>query len=207
MNKEIQERLNAVKYPQNHYYNIDTLEPLGLLLKRVKVFEEICPEIFAPVGSFLDIGSSLGFFLFKSLAKEATGIEPDLEAFEVSDQVRKYRNSNVKIFNSCFDSFKTDEKFDLIFLGNVFHYLYRKEGWAALAKLATMSKGLVVMELPLQGEYLVRNGWTAGDLMNDYTGIRYIEEARKYFHIDRIGPSATGDGKERVITVLKIKGD
>jgi hypothetical protein len=201
---EIQERLNRVKYPQNYYYNIDTLEPQGLLSERIKAFEKICPEVFSHSQSFLDIGSSLGFFLFKSSANKVVGIEPDKETFEISEEVRKYRNSKASIFNINFEAFETETKFSLIFLGNSFHYLYRGMGWNAFKKLASLCTDTVIMELPLEGEYLVRNGWRAGELMNDYTRGRFEEEANKYFDIIKIDCSATGSGKEREIVVLKL---
>lgn len=204
---DIQNRLNAVSYPQNYYYDIETLEPMGLLKDRLDAFAEGAPEIFQQCDSFLDIGCSIGYFLFYHSVRSAhiVGIEPNHEAVILCMQIKSWRKAqNVKIIDCSFNQYGANgNRYDLIFIGNSFHYLYKDEGWAVLDKLHKISSGTIVMEFPMEGKHIVDiGGWKEDDRTKDFTEIRFKEEVEKRgFSIVRIAPSGTIG--ERKIVVLK----
>ena len=192
----IQKLVDNVTYPQNLYYNVDTLEPKGLLVNRCNVFKKYCPQLFEKQKSFLDIGCATGYFLFHH-AKNNTrvvGIEPDKKLFNICSLIDIYKdeNTNLELLNIRFKNYVLKEKFDLIFLGNCFHYLYEDEGWNILKKLSKIRNGQIIIEAPLEGSHLVEiHGWNENEKSKDYTRDRFIEEASKFFKIQGIYDSGT----------------
>jgi len=205
MNK-IQQTLNAISYPQNYYYDIETLEPIGLLKKRLEAFKIGAPELFKSYNSFLDIGSSIGYFLFyHSLkSKKVVGIEPESGAVDLCLQIKKIRRSiNLEIINSKFSQYESEDKFDLIFIGNAFHYLYKDEGWIVLQKLAKISNNFIVMEFPMEGKHLIEiGGWKEDETTRDFTEKRFKEEVKKN-SFEIIRTSRSGTMGDRKIVVIK----
>lgn len=202
--EEIQKRLLETVYPQNYYYDVNTLEPLGLLKLRIDVFLKEVPMLFSSFDSFLDIGSSIGYFLFyHSLkSKYVMGIEKNIDAVDLCNQIKNIRNcNNLEIKNCSFSEFTSDVKYDMIFAGNCFHYLYKDEGWSVFNKIDALSSRYVVLELPLESSYLIQLGaWEDNSFTKDYTECRFIEEAEKYFTIEKITKSGTfGDRKVVVL--------
>lgn len=184
--EDIQNFVDKTPYPQNYYFDIETLEPRDLLIPRLKAFKKATPELFKKHKSFLDIGSSLGYFLFyqeKIGTKRILGIEPDQKTQAISFLITQYRKLlNVELFGSIFSTYVKKEIFEFVFVGNAFHYLYRDEGWKVLKKIADICEKELVMELPLEGKHLVEiGGFEDNGQSRDFTKERFLEEANKYF--------------------------
>jgi SAM-dependent methyltransferase len=204
MKIEIQQRLNSVHYPQNYYYDIVSLEPHGLLSLRLEFFKSNSPELFLPCDKFLDIGSSLGYFLFfhSLISKHVVGIEQNKEAVSICQQIKNFRKAyNVEIISCRFCEYLSSDKYDLIFIGNCFHYLYKDEGWSCLQRIYDVSTNFVVIELPMEGKHIVEiGGWDEDDMSKDYTRQRFEEESKKCgFKIIRIAQSGTAGNRNIVV--------
>ena len=200
----IQELIDGIQYPQNLYYDVDKLEPKGLLVHRYIAFMKYCPELFEQQKSFLDIGFATGFFLFCH-AKNKTkvvGIEPDRKLFDLCDLIRHYKHVNIDILNVSFKDYKSNEKFELVFLGNCFHYLYKDEGWNIVKRLSDICQNELIIEAPLEGSYLIDiKGWHENEMSKNYTKQKFLEESSKFFKIEGIFESGTIG--QRNIVVLK----
>lgn len=136
-------------YPPTHTYNIDTLEPTGVLKERVQLIRKVAPNFFMG-NRFLDIGCNKGFF--SHLASEGCGevvaVDRNREYVDFCKQV--FQESNVKFMHSSFRDFVPHEDFDHIFLGNAHHHLFMEiGGWEWISKLAVISNDKVLIEGPI----------------------------------------------------------
>lgn len=210
--KSVQSEIDGYSYPSNYAYNIVNLKPKGSLETRVEYFVRYCPELFEPCYNFLSVGSSLGYMLLfhSHKARKCTGIEPDPKANEIVKKVCEYRNvDNVELFAGTFKDFKKKEKYDLIWMGNVFQYMYVDYGWEVARELAEISTGKCIIEAPFEGEFLKQQShlnanWKNEALMNDYTFTRFESEMKKYFNLVSVNPSGT-DPVNRLLVVLSKK--
>ncbi len=210
--KNIQSEIDSYSYPSNYAYDIVNLKPKGSLETRIEYFVKYCPEIFEPCNNFLSVGSSLGYMLLfhSHKARKCVGIEPDRKANEIVKKVCDYRNvNNIELFTGTFKDFKKKEKYDLIWMGNVFQYMYVDYGWEVARELAEISDGRCIIEAPFEGEFLKQQAhlnanWKNEILMNNYTFARFESEMNKYFNLVSINPSGT-DPVNRLIVVLSRK--
>lgn len=208
--KELQNRVDSYTYPNNYAFDIVTLNPKGQLKTRMDYWRKYSPELLYQCSRFLSIGSSLGYleFYHSATAKSCTGVEPDKMAVEIVNKIKELRNcNNIHIHNMQIGSFERKEKYDLIWMGNVFHYIYAEFGWKSAKVLAELSDGICVIEAPLEGEFLMAQSdlnplWKNTKLMSDYTSARFNQEMSVYFDIVRINPSGT-DPVNRVLVVLR----
>lgn len=210
--KNIQNEIDSYSYPSNYAYDIMNLKPKGSLETRVEYFVKYCPEIFEPCNNLLSVGSSLGYMLLfhSHKARKCTGIEPDFKANEIVRKVCEYRNvNNIELFTGTFKDFEKKEKYDLIWMGNVFQYMYVDYGWRVACELAEISDGRCVIEAPFEGEYLKQQShlnanWKNDVMMNEYTFARFEFEMKKYFDLVSVNPSGT-DPVNRLLVVLSRK--
>jgi hypothetical protein len=208
----LQKEIDNYSYPSNYAYDILTLKPKGSLETRVEYFVKYTPELFEKCNNFLSIGSSLGYMLlFHSFrAKKCTGIEPDLKANEIVRSVASFRNANnIELFLGTFKEFEKKDKYDLIWMGNVFQYMYVDYSWKVAEELANISSGKCIIEAPFEGNFLKQQShlnanWKNEKLMNDYSFKRFRAEMEKYFKIISANPSGT-DPLNRMLVVLERK--
>ena len=211
--EELQKEINMYSYPANYAYDIYTLKPLGRLVTRMEYITNFCPQLFEPCKNFLSVGSSLGYMMFFHAhhAKKCTGIEPDGKANEIVKKVMNYRDvDNIALHHGTFLDFPKNELYDLIWMGNVFQYMYLDFEWNVAKELAKISNGICVIEAPLEGSYLqtqiqYNSNWANEKLMNDYSLKRFKEEFGKYFDVVSVNPSGT-DPVNRVLVVIKRNG-
>lgn len=209
---ELQKEIEKYSYPANYAYDIRTLKPIGKLVVRVDYLTKYTPELFEPCEQFLSVGSSLGYMMFfhAENAKKCVGIEPDKRANEIVKNVMKFRGvENIFLHQGTFKDFSKNEKYDLIWMGNVFQYMYVDLGWDVAKQLAEISIGNCIIEAPLEGIYLQQQAhlnanWKNEELMNAYSLERFKEELGKYFTIDSVNPSGT-DPVNRVLVSLTRK--
>lgn len=199
----LQQLVDNVRYPQNLYYDVKTIEPKGLLINRCNFFKKYCPELFEKHKSFLDIGCATGYFLFYHARNNSrvVGIEPNIELFKLCSLINLFRNTSVEIFNVKFVDYKSNEKFELVFLGNCFHYLYKEQGWKIFNKLSDICEHKLIIEAPLESSHLVEiNGWFEED--KNYTQSIFLDEACKFFKLVGVFESGT-IGKRNIVVLEK----
>ncbi|AFN75412.1 hypothetical protein MROS_2182 [Melioribacter roseus P3M-2] len=208
----LQEEIDKYSYPSNYSYDIQSLQPKGSLKERVKYFVKYSPDLFEPCNKFLSVGSSLGYMLLFHAyrAKKCVGIEPDHKANDIVKRVAAFRNlKNVELFQGTFKDYPKNDHFDLIWMGNVFQYMYVDYGWQVAEELAKISCGKCIIEAPFEGEFLkkqahLNSNWKNESLMNEYKFKRFEYEIKKYFDIKSVNPSGT-DPVNRLIVVLERK--
>lgn len=208
----LQKEIDQYSYPSNYAYNLLTLKPKNSLETRVDYFLKHCPELFSPCKNFLSVGSSLGYMLLfhSHKAEKCTGIEPDKKANEIVKKVAAFRNvNNIDLYQGTFKEFDKKEVYDLIWMGNVFQYMYVDFGWKVAKELAKISNGKCIIEAPFEGEYLkqqahLNSNWKNETLMNEYKFERFESEMTNYFDIVSVNPSGT-DPINRLLVVLSRK--
>lgn len=203
---ELQNKLDSVIYPSNYHYDIATLTPKGILKRRVARLKQFAPELFQKTTSFLDIGCSLGYFLFyhTSLGANATGIDKDLAMAKLVANARGFK---VQLFDGTFKDFDSEKIFETVFLGNVFHYLYKEGGWGVVSKIARLCGKYCIVESPVDRRYFVKHdkhgrmdlGHTSYSL-DDYTWENFLKYFGEFFDLIRTGDSFCPGRK---IVVLK----
>lgn len=136
----LQDRIDGMEYPPTHNYTLETLEPHGSL--KLRLFR--MPKEFFDTGeSFLDIGSSKGFFSLYSKARDKEALEPRKDYADLCNEL------GIKTLCTTFRNFSPVRKYDRIMIGNAIHYLFREsKGWDFIVKLAAISTDLVLIEGP-----------------------------------------------------------
>ncbi len=210
--RTLQKEIDNYSYPSNYAYDIITLKPNGSLETRVEYFIKYTPELFDKCSNFLSIGSSLGYMLlFHSFrAEKCTGIEPDSKANEIVRSVASFRNAkNIELFTGTFKDFEKKDKYDLIWMGNVFQYMYVDYSWKVAEELAKISSGKCIIEATFEGYFLKQQSnlnanWKNEQLINNYSFKRFKAEMGKYFNIISTNPSGT-DPLNRMLVLLERK--
>jgi len=203
---DVQKELDSIRYPANYYYDISTLTPKGRLAKRIEKLKIGAPELFEKTDSYLDIGCSLGYFLFhhkKIGTKYVCGTDMDAKQLAVTRKIKEIkRYDDIRIDESKFNDFSDHRQYDLIYLGNIFHYLYRDYTWDIVYKIAGLSKKYVVLELPLTWQYLIEFGWGDNEITRGFHEETFFKAFNKFFDVVRISDSFC---HTRKIVVLKKK--
>ncbi len=191
MTQLLQNKLNGIAYPNNYYYSIDTLKATGELEFRIERLQKYAPELFARCDKFLDIGSSLGYFLCKHASLGSSlvvGVDKDRNANNIARNVAVKKGfSQIRIEDGSFRTFTSNVQFDTIWLGNCFHYTYIDSGWDAVMKLAGLCKGYCIVEAPVEQTYF-EVGY-AGNKLDGYSYDNLIAQFSKYFDFIREGES------------------
>lgn len=209
---QVQKEIEEYAYPANYAFDIRTLKPIDKLAVRVDYLTKHTPELFEPCENLLSVGSSLGYMMFfhAPTSKKCVGIEPDKRANEIVRSVMKFREVyNIFLHEGTFKDFPKFDKYDLIWMGNVFQYMYVDYGWDVAKHLANISTERCIIEAPLEGSYLQQQAhlnanWKNDELMNAYSLNRFKEEMGEYFTVDSVSPSGT-DPLNRVIVSLSRK--
>ncbi len=145
---KLQTLINSLSYPYTHQYNLKGLKTKGILKIRLAQMRTISSNFFNG-NNFLDIGCNKGFFslLASQRFNQVQSIDVDKK---FTDLCQLLKQPNMKVECTSFRDFAPEQEFDKILIGNVHHYLFREcGGWEWVYKLATMSRGLVLIEGPV----------------------------------------------------------
>ncbi len=168
----IQSEIDSIEYPPSHIYILDTLEPVGILKKRL----ELMPKEFFIGNSFLDIGCSKGFFTLFNQCNYVESIDNDKRFTDIVSKI-----SRGKVINTSFKHYKPTQEFDRIMLGNVHHYIFQEcGGWEWIDKLASISSDLVLIEGPTgHDNMLIREM----DISKDFNLDMFMLNMNTYFEL------------------------
>lgn len=156
--------IDATAYPPTHCYDVATLTPRGVLAEREQILLRLCPTFYHTY-RFLDVGASKGFFSLKAAwhSDWVLAVEPDAEALRAWAGVRP---PNVRAWQGTFAELglpaSPEERFDLIWIGNAFHYVHREDPFGWVRRLAAWAKYRVVIEGPIGPECPDCKDWPAG---------------------------------------------
>ncbi len=153
--KDLEIRMQKLNYPTNHMYDVRTMKPTGVLVERMKLLHENASEMFEKSKSFLDIGCNKGFISFEvaKTCKEVTGYEPAAEIFGFAEDIRQhYKIENVKFFNNWFYEIPEDKRYDVVYVGNIHHYLFNddhtngKKPFTFIKKLKKITNKILILD-------------------------------------------------------------
>jgi len=136
------------EYPPTMTFDVETLEPTGVLKERVEIVESEFPRFFKGE-KLLDLGCSKGFFSLVNADRfsEIVAIDHNPANIELCSMLND--SPWVDFRHTGFRDFIAYEDFDRIWLGNVAHHLFMEvKGWEWISKLAAYSNGLVLIEGP-----------------------------------------------------------
>ncbi len=150
---DAQAAIDAYKYPPTHSYDVASLTPRGPLAERVDRILEMCPGFFE-ARRFLDVGCSKGFFSL--VAAKAGGfvlaVDPDAAALGTWASVTPMNVERVLGTFAQIDA-ETYGRFDMIWIGNGHHYLYREDPeWITRLEALAETGGRVVIEGPISAK-------------------------------------------------------
>jgi len=162
-------------------------------------FDAISKRVSASSGSYLDIGSQFGYFVFKmaELGFVSTGMEADLPAYNYASNLAKINEAtNVRFIHEHLDEdrAKSLPHYDIISILNVFHHIVHFSGFEKADKimktLYQKCDGILFFET---GEYEEKGHYWSEDLqfmgksskewIGDYLkklGFRCVEEAGRF---------------------------
>jgi SAM-dependent methyltransferase len=141
--------IDAKRYPPTHDYDLATLTPRPPLDERVSTIVGLCHDFFRGE-KFLDVGCSKGFFSLKASKgyRSVLALEPDQSAIDTWGAVVPV---NVEVERKTFGQVETSDRFDMVWIGNGHHYLYREDRYW-IDRLAKMASRRVVIEGPVGPE-------------------------------------------------------
>ena len=202
-----QRLIDSLAYPPTHTYILDGLKPTGVLERRAAIINRLAPDFFTKKERFLDIGCNKGFFsLYGSqFFDEVVGIDTGPEFVGLC---RKLEKANTEFILSNFRDFTPTKRFDRILFGNVHHYLYRtcQGSWDWLYKLAAISKGLVIIEGPIDMTCLDMFQVLTEDKREHFNYEEFIKIMNKYFVLRTKIPTE-GYTPGRYVMVFERKKD
>ncbi len=184
----LQEEIDSITYPPTHTYRLAGLVPGPILSKRIKVIEEHFPTFFT-IGTLLDVGCNKGFFSLYHQGS-VTGIDPSLECIELCRKLYPAGSFHL----TTFGNFETEDKFDRIFIGNGHHYPFIEAGgWSWVNSLGKMSKGLVLLEGPVDMTGVDAQRCIPLELRSEFTKEKLLEAFHSRFILCKIIPSPLVD--------------
>lgn len=209
----LREKLEGLSYPDNHTFDPETLLPTGILINRIKLLHKNAPEMMNGGKRFLDVGSNKGFmsFYLRDKFEDIIGYEPGKEFVEFSNTLKKAHGvENIKFLIGSFHDIP-DDFFDVVYLGNCLHYIFRhdiRQGLLPLSyieKIKKLCSNILVVDGP-------QNYWEfAIDSMSKTEN--WSEEIKKEFTLDnftkklgwcliRTGYNGIGSGKSGRTTAV-----
>jgi len=205
---KLSNRLKKASYPDNHHYDVKTLEPIGVMKDRWDIIEK-APE-FKAGGKFLDVGSNKGFISLKLAIyyEKIVGYEPlkDLVSLS-SDIAAAHKIKNIEFLEGYYEDIPDDEVYDVVYLGNCHHYIFRNcvtngekfyEWTEKLKKIC--SKYLIIDGVHSGNDFAMRGmgrdeGWPEGvlkeyslfnlseSLESDFMLIKFIKNGIGYYNV------------------------
>lgn len=180
-----------VKSPEKNYHGKEAIyyEEASLIFKGVlkshrypnyiadlKIIENIKPE-----GSFLDIGTNVGFFLSHALGKKwkLTGIEPSPA---LSEMARKYFGLDVRncyLHEACFE----EDYFDIVTMTDVLEHISEPRPILKDIRRIMKKDGILFIKVP-NGSYNLMKLWLAKKMgkLSDYDIFDSYEHVTHYTH-------------------------
>jgi SAM-dependent methyltransferase len=153
--EDLKAKMEVLNYPENHMFDVATMNARGVLTKRMELLKKNVPELFQKHYNFLDIGCNKGFMCFHLMAmyEKITGYEVAKEICEFANQIKKYYGiNNIEFINKGFKSIPVNKKYDIVYVGNVQHYLFRddiiagKKPFTFLNKLKKITKKILILD-------------------------------------------------------------
>lgn len=139
------------------------------------------------IQSYADVGSNLGYYVFKQAldGKDSLGIDYNAEYVGVCESIKTRFNINSANFLNCGVecwASLTSSKYDLVTVFNVIHHLYnRTEKYMDMDRLIgdlqSKSNAYVLFEFPTERDKKGHK-WTMG---TDYTEEKFLSSAKKLF--------------------------
>ena len=126
--------------------------------------------------TLLDIGTYHGFFCLEAMqrgASGAVGLDPCIESLETARRVAASLQPSPIYVHADFETWKSDEQFDVVLLLNVLHHMW--DPIHALRKAASTVRDRIVLELhaPRQRDFTRKSSRFARILgINDKTAIQ-----------------------------------
>ena len=171
----VQRRIDQQVYPPTHQYDVRTLKPGKVLAARVKLLEALCPAMFR-AKRFLDVGASKGYFSLRLAAAGAQvmAIDPDRSVLMAWAPICP---ENVVQVNTSFSNIArwVDGTFDVVWIGNGHHYLYREDPLCWLPRLAGLAADHVIIEGPAGGTTPGFQDWAEGTVPEESDWIAEAE--------------------------------
>jgi len=192
-------RMKELSYPDNHDFEVGSLLPRGILEQRIILLQKNAPEMFKNYDTFLDIGSNKGFlcFLLKDNYRLLTGVEIAKEICTLSKEICKYHNfRNVEFLNLSFEDMSSVLTYNVVYTGNVHHYLFREDilkkrkPLSFLHKLSKMTKQYLILDGCFEytdfavNDMLVKGNWSK-EVYEKYTFENFVEELKSSFKLLR----------------------
>ena len=122
------ERMRELPYPPNNQFNPETFDPVGEMVGRVKALKKYAPELMDGGETLLDIGCNKGFlsFYLRNKYKHIIGYDIIKEDIEFAEKLRiVHKLGHIQFFHQRFEDIPEDMKFDVVYLGQCNHYLFR----------------------------------------------------------------------------------
>jgi len=191
-------------YPPTQTFNVDSLEPSGVLKERLEIINQVSPDFF--MGKrLLDVGCSKGFFSLYASKRgmEVIGLDRDPSAIEICKCLSRKHNLDVNFVCSSFRDFIAYEPFDRIFLGNIAHHLFLSvKGWDWIGKLASYSNEYVLIEGAKDTCCRDMKELIPKNLHGEFN--KFMNEMSKFFDLIRIVPSVSYT-PDRYVMLFKRK--
>ena len=202
-----QKLIDSLAYPPTHTYILDGLRPTGVLAQRLSVINRLAPDFFTKKERFLDVGCNKGFFSLygAQFFDEVVGIDNTPEFIELCTKIKA---PNTEFLPTNFRDFTPIKRFDRILLGNVHHYIYRtcQGSWDWLYKLAAISKGLVIIEGPIDMTCPDMLQVLTEDKREHFNYEEFIKIMNRFFTL-RVKIPTVGYTTKRYVMVFERKPD
>ncbi len=185
--KVAQRAIDAAKYPPTHNYDVSTLTPVGPLREREERILELFPGFYEGL-RFLDVGCSKGYFTLKAAERNSQVVAMDPAANMACD-IWPYLPTppNVRWLSCNFADLRMaglprkDAQvvgaFDVVWLGNCFHYIHRDAGgYAWINRLLSLAVDHVIIEGPRGPEAAGFEKWAAWDVPQEQVWLKLCNE-------------------------------
>ena len=214
--EEIKKEMHQNPYPPNQLFDLETIENLPNINKRMNTIAQIFPDlcISDKFDALLDVGCNKGLFSFsfRKAFEEIIGIDPLAKMIDIAQKIRTaYDWQHISFFNQTFESFKCDDKFDVVHFGQCAHYIFRDAArknmhpLSFLEKAKHLTKKFILIDGAFDGDPSVefdakQDRWPK--VVKEMATIEgYAKALRPQFKLIKYGWS--GDGATRYLAVFE----
>lgn len=211
---DLQARIDALAYPPTMTYRLSDLAATGMLAERARIFDRLAPEFCWPGKRLLDIGANKGYFSLRGVqaGMAVTAVEPDKQFSDLLGDLVAQAVETAPggcchtIHHGGFRDFQPARRFDRVFIGNAWHYLYKEaEGWDWVAKLAAVCEDYaqVVIEGPTGMECEDMKRVLDGKLAEGFTWAKFLARAWRWFTVSERTPACQYTPDRYVFTLRR----
>jgi len=120
----IHKKTNEIVYDLNALVNSYNIDNIYEQYKRFEFLEKLCSYINLKDSKVIEFGSATGQMteILSKIAKTVVAIEGSRDFIEIA-QKRVNNSENVKFYESYFENFKLDEKFDCLVMFNILEHI------------------------------------------------------------------------------------